>query len=62
MEQNNYNISYKQFINLSKYVVGFSKLKCFQKIFLYIKALFRKRKFKKTYKNEMKGKIVKKEV
>ena len=55
-------LNYKKFIDLSKYVTNFSKMRAKEKLIFYVEAPFRYRKFKKTYEEEMKAKIEKKEV
>lgn len=57
-----YPVKYKSFIKMSKYVTNFSKMDFFHRLIFYIEAPIRYKKFVKVYKEEMKGKTIKKEV
>lgn len=56
------DIKYKAFLKMSKHVVGFEKFDFLHRLVFFMEAPLRYHKFKKVYKDEMKGKIEKKEV
>lgn len=55
-------ISYKDFINISKFVTEFKTHSIWWRIKFYIESPFRYLIFKKVYKEELKNKIERKEV
>lgn len=55
-------LTYKKFIDISKYVVGFSRLNFFGRLLFYLEAPIRYLKFGKVYKEELKERTEKKEV
>lgn len=55
-------LTYKKFIKISKYVVGFSKLNFFSRLIFYLEAPLRYLKLGKIYKEELKERTEKKEV
>ena len=55
-------LTFKKFISVSKYVVNFNKMNFIGRLIFYMEAPRKYKKFKKVYKEEMQGKIIKKEV
>lgn len=55
-------ITYKKFIELSKYVTNFNKMSFKSRIIFYLEAPIRYKSFKKAYNEEIKSKTIKKEV